>query len=223
MRLGGDRVIKIDIRIIASSNKDIKSLIIKGNFRKDLFYRLNVLPLEIMPLRERRGDIMELTERIKKSLNVDFVLTKDAMLEFENYGWEGNVRELRNCIEYLAHLDQKVIDNQDIPFSKQEMRKVLETHVEEEAAVNILINNVNYNKEKFVFIMECLKDSRSNRTRIGRRRIAELAEEKDIFLSENEIRGILNVLREQGLVSLSNGRGGTQISSLGVKVLEKVK
>jgi hypothetical protein len=50
-----------------------------------------------------------------------------------------------------------------------------------------------------------------------------LAEEKDIFLSENEIRGILNVLREQGLVSLSNGRGGTQISSSGVKVLEKIK
>lgn len=223
MRLGGDRVIKIDIRIIAASNKDIKSLISEGNFRKDLFYRLNVLPLEIMPLRERRGDIMELTERIKKSLNVDFILTKEATLEFENYGWEGNVRELRNCIEYFAHLDQKIIDKQDIPFSKQEVRKAEETNIGEKAAINILISNLNYDKEKFAFIMECLKESRNNRARIGRRKIVELAKEKDIFLSENEVRGLLNILKEHALVSLSNGRGGTQITSLGIKVLEKMK
>ncbi|KUO74949.1 MAG: hypothetical protein APF77_06210 [Clostridia bacterium BRH_c25] len=223
MRIGGDRVIKIDIRIIAASNKDIKSLIKEGKFRKDLYYRLNVLPLDIIPLRERREDIIELTERIKQVLAVDFKLTNDAGLEFENYSWEGNVRELRNCIEYLAHLDKKIIDRHDISFLRQGAGETAEIIDEEKAVMNKLLKDVNFNKEKFIFVMECLEDSRRNRTRIGRRKIAELAEKEDLFISENEIRGILSILKEYDLVSLSNGRGGTQITALGVRVLKKIK
>ncbi len=223
MRIGGDRVINIDIRIIAASNKNIESLIKEGRFRKDLYYRLNVLPLNIVPLRERKEDILELVERMKQMLNLDFTLTEDAKREFENYSWEGNVRELRNCIEYLAHLDKRIIDKQDIPFFRQGARDIEEIDNEEKDIINKLIKDVNLDKEKFVFVMECLDDSRRGRTRIGRRRIAELADGKDIFLSENEIRGILNILKAYDLVSLSNGRGGTQITALGARVLNSIK
>jgi transcriptional regulator with GAF, ATPase, and Fis domain len=223
MRLGGDRVINVDIRIIAASNKDIKSLIYEGKFRKDLFYRLNVLPLEIMPLRERREDIPELIGRIKKTLNVSFELSKDAEREFENHVWEGNVRELRNCIEYLAHLDKKIIEKQDVPFLKHEVQRTDEADTVVLSIANRVMYDENYTAAKFVFVMECLEACRKSRERIGRRRLAELAEKRDLFLSENEIRGILNTLKGYKLVSLSNGRGGTQITDMGVGVLKVLK
>lgn len=222
MRIGGDRVIKIDIRIIAASNKDIRKLVQEGKFRKDLYYRLNVLPLDIMPLRERHKDIIGLAEIIKQMLGVSFHLSEEARLEFEKYSWEGNVRELRNCIEYLAHLDKKLIDKHDIPFCKRGDREKQETDNEESDIVCKLIKDAGFNREKYVFVMKCLEDSRRNRKRIGRRRIAELADMNNLFLSENEVRGILEVLRDHGLVSLSNGRGGTQITALGARVLENM-
>lgn len=223
MRLGGDRVINVDIRIIAASNKDIKSLIYEGKFRKDLYYRLNVLPLEIMPLRERREDIPELIERIKKTLKVDFELSRDAEREFENHVWEGNVRELRNCVEYLAHLDKSIIDKQDVPFLRHEAQKSYDGFAEASAIANKLMQNENYIVLKFIFVMECLEAFRKSRERIGRRRLAELAVKSDLFLSENEIRGILNTLKGYEAVSLSNGRGGTQITDLGARVLKIMK
>jgi len=223
MRLGGDRVIKVDIRIIAASNKDLKSLIYDGKFRKDLYYRLNVLPLDIMPLRERSEDIPALIERIKKSLNVDFELSKEAEREFTDHVWEGNVRELRNCIEYLAHLDKKIIEKQDIPFLKHEVQKSAEASKEVMFMANKLMKHEHYSPAKLIFVMECLEACRKSRERIGRRRLVELAEKGDVFLSENEIRGILNTLKEYELVSLSNGRGGTQITDMGVRVLKILK
>ncbi len=102
--VGSSETKKVDVRIIAATNRDLKEEIKKGKFREDLFYRLNVYPIKVPPLRERGNDIIKLAnEFIKKSsrkLGIDSPkLTQDSMNKLKNYSWPGNVRELQNIIE----------------------------------------------------------------------------------------------------------------------------
>lgn len=115
IRVGGDRVIPVDVRIIASSNEDIHELVRQGRFRKDLFYRLNTLPLEIPPLRERGEDLFLIAAEIKKRFGYAYILAPDAREILRRYCWEGNVRELSNLIEYLAVVDKPEITSEDLP------------------------------------------------------------------------------------------------------------
>ncbi|HWR61579.1 MAG TPA: sigma 54-interacting transcriptional regulator [Clostridia bacterium] len=223
MRIGGDRVIKIDIRILAATNKNLKKLVEEGRFRKDLYYRLNVLPLGTIPLRNRQEEILPLAELIKKELGAKFELSQEAARAFACYKWEGNVRELKNCIEYLAHLGKKVIELQDITFARHSGEEEFKLCMEEAELAEKLIKTAKYGKEKYLFVLECLEKSRKNRSRIGRRSLVELAYERDLFVSENEVRGILNILNDYGMVNLSNGRGGTQITELGTKIYRYMK
>lgn len=121
-RIGGGRSISIDVRIIASTNKDLKKEIEKGSFREDLFYRLNVIPVEVPPLRKRKNDIPVLVDIFLSDFANQANSTKKTMgheaMEFLfNYDWPGNVRELKNLAERLAimvHGD--VITPSDIPM-----------------------------------------------------------------------------------------------------------
>ena len=101
---GGRPPLKIDARIIATTNKDIASTVTEGKFRQDLFYRLYVIHLEIPPLRERRKDIEVLARYFLKSFSLQFkgqpaAITADAMQKLIKYSWPGNVRELQNVIQ----------------------------------------------------------------------------------------------------------------------------
>lgn len=99
-RVGGDKPIKLDIRLIATSNRDMQAYVQAGQFREDLFYRLNVFPLEIPPLRERPQDIAPLAQSmLDKSTQPGCTLTKSAIRSLKQYSWPGNVRELQNVIQ----------------------------------------------------------------------------------------------------------------------------
>ena len=106
MRIGGSRPIRLDIRVIASTNKDLQEEVRQGRFREDLFYRLNVVPLEIKPLRERPEDIPYLAERFCQSFNKkygkDARISDEAMQLILAYRWPGNIRELENLIERIV-------------------------------------------------------------------------------------------------------------------------
>lgn len=121
-RVGGDRMIPVDVRIIAATNKDLLSEVNKGQFREDLFYRLNVLTLNLYPLRERAEDIPHLSElliqrAVEKTKCNPVKIGTSAMEEFKNYYWPGNVRELENLIERLVVLkDGGVITLDDLPW-----------------------------------------------------------------------------------------------------------
>lgn len=100
IRLGDTNVIQVDVRLIAATNKDLKELSKEGKFREDLFYRLNVFPIKIPPLRERRGDISLLVDHfIKKYSEKNIKISSSALKELENYNWPGNVRQLENIIQ----------------------------------------------------------------------------------------------------------------------------
>jgi two-component system, NtrC family, nitrogen regulation response regulator NtrX len=105
--LGGDNSIVVDARIIASTNKDLEEEISKGNFREDLFYRLNVIPFFVPPLRDRKEDIPLFAKHFLKELAVTYgrrprEITDDAIDGLMRYSWPGNVRELRNVIERIV-------------------------------------------------------------------------------------------------------------------------
>lgn len=103
IRLGGIKVIPIDIRVIAASNKDLKSLVLKKEFREDLFYRLNVLPIVVPDLKERKEDIILLTKFFWSKLSgKEFNITKNGLEVLTRYSWPGNVRQLQNYIEKIS-------------------------------------------------------------------------------------------------------------------------
>ena len=100
IRLGDTQVVKVDVRVITASNKDLKQLSKEGKFRADLFYRLNVFPIRVPPLRERSGDIALLVDHfIKKFSDNEIHLDSKALKMLEDYSWPGNVRQLENVIQ----------------------------------------------------------------------------------------------------------------------------
>ena len=118
-RLGGTKPIKLDIRIISATNKNLKTFIEEGKFREDLFYRLNTIPITIPPLRERKDDIIPISEmilnKVVKEYNLEKKsLSKDAIDELLSYEWPGNVRELISVIERSAILSDKEIKKEDL-------------------------------------------------------------------------------------------------------------
>src|SRR5262249_43196895 len=106
-RIGGHEPIRVDVRVIAASNQPLPELIASGRFRADLFHRLNVIPIEVPPLRRRREDVPLLVEHFLKTFSAEYgkrpkALTGEAMGYFMAYDWPGNVRELRNVVERLV-------------------------------------------------------------------------------------------------------------------------
>ena len=131
MRLGGTKVIQSNVRIIAATNKLLKDSVTKGEFREDLYYRLNVLPLFIPPLRERREDIVPLALDIMGHFNTElkksFVGFTPAAAELlKDYPWPGNIRELRNVIERTLILcKESEIEEADLPEEVRDYRAAL--------------------------------------------------------------------------------------------------
>jgi len=121
MRLGGTKIIKVDVRIIAATNTDLEELIRLKTFRKDLFYRLNVITIELPPLREKREDIPLLVKHFidlyaKENRKEIEGMTEDVMEILEDYDWPGNIRELENLIERAVVLTKsKLVTRASLP------------------------------------------------------------------------------------------------------------
>lgn len=109
--LGSSRPVKVDVRIIAASNRDLEDAVHRGTFREDLFYRLNVVPIHLPPLRERREDIPLLIEHFVHTFSTEYKvepkkITPEAMEKLNTYFWPGNIRELQNVIERMFALSR---------------------------------------------------------------------------------------------------------------------
>lgn len=121
-RVGGTATIEVDIRVISATNKDLPAAIEEGKFREDLYYRLNVIPIHILPLRERKEDILTLAEFFQARLvekNSDYqakIFSEEALQTLLKYSWPGNIRELENLVERTSVLvDGAVIETCDLP------------------------------------------------------------------------------------------------------------
>jgi PAS domain S-box-containing protein len=121
-RIGGTRIIRSNFRVIAATNRDLEKMLAEGRFRKDLFYRLNVIPIKILPLRERKADIIPIARYLLEQMALEANLPEirlhvEAEKALRNYEWQGNVRELSNVLERtMAALQGDLIRLQDLPF-----------------------------------------------------------------------------------------------------------
>jgi two-component system response regulator HydG len=117
MRVGGTEPIKVDVRVICATNRNLAEAVRDGRFRADLYYRLNVIQIDLPPLRERVGDIEDLVNHYVKLLGgPQRSVSDEAMLRLSRYSWPGNVRELRNVIERMVVLSENdVLDVGDLP------------------------------------------------------------------------------------------------------------
>ncbi|MBP1925781.1 transcriptional regulator with PAS, ATPase and Fis domain [Sedimentibacter acidaminivorans] len=122
-RIGSNQVIPLDVRIIAATNKNLKEMITQNKFREDLYYRLNVIPVEIPPLRERKEDIVDLIfyfiHYYRKLFGKNFIkIEQETMKKLVEYPWYGNVRELENTVEFMVNMmEDGIVDNNAIPIN----------------------------------------------------------------------------------------------------------
>lgn len=122
-RIGSNQIIPLDVRIIAATNKDLRQMINENKFREDLYYRLNVIPIEIPPLRERKDDINDLVNHFihyyRKMFGKNFVrIENETMKKILNYPWYGNVRELENTVEFMVNMmEHGIINDNALPIN----------------------------------------------------------------------------------------------------------
>lgn len=170
-RVGGGKSIRVDVRIIAASNQDLRQMVVEHAFREDLFYRLNVVPLQIPPLRERREDIPVLVHHFLEKYNKAFgrhVLgfTPEALTRLQQYHWPGNVRELENVIERLVAITrQPILTVEDIPLdiaaTKGQMVQDIFT-----TGIDLRQAKAEFERQ---FIVQALEQQRWNQTEAAKR------------------------------------------------------
>src|SRR6266403_1582692 len=135
-RVGDTRDVKVDVRLIAASNRDVAKAVADGILREDLFYRLNVIPIQLPPLRERREDISLLAEHFVRKISAELGkvvrgVSPEALAVLENYRWPGNIRELENVIERALVLGSgDVLEADALPPDLQQSRATQEVPVE---------------------------------------------------------------------------------------------
>ncbi|MGI6211876.1 MAG: sigma 54-interacting transcriptional regulator [Anaerovoracaceae bacterium] len=203
MRVGGNRLIPVDVRIISSTNQSLARLKNEGKFRKDLFYRLAALHLKLPPLRERPGDLEELIRAYMEANHQKFEISPELMEEFRRFRWEGNVRQLFNCLDFFECLKKPVIEPDDYPYEEEYAEPVPEN-------------------EDRAFVLDQIYQAHEERKYIGRKGIADAAEEEGRTLTEGQIRRILKELEEDGLVVVGKGRAGSRLTKKGLKRMEEI-
>ncbi|MEA3386393.1 MAG: sigma-54 dependent transcriptional regulator [Thermodesulfobacteriota bacterium] len=164
-RVGGNKTITIDVRIMAATNKDLEKEIKEGYFREDLYYRLNVIPIEVSPLRERKDDIFLLTECFLSEFTGNTAhgprkrANQEVIEAFMAYDWPGNVRELRNMIERLVILTKgPEITIDDLPPSfHQGLRAATETQTSSSISEPAWLSCRDFREAKALFEQEYLE------------------------------------------------------------------
>lgn len=228
IRLGGVDVIHVDVRVIAATNEDLPAIVRRGAFRKDLFYRLSVLPLQLPPLRSRGQDVKLLLDEMKEGLGAKFALSPAALQLLMAHSWDGNVRELRNCVEYLAYLDKPVIAPEDLPptilatagaapFASPSEQA--EPDRGEEEVLARLRRRAGSDLAAYAFVLAALCSGAST----GRKSLAAQARALGVSMTEQTARTALTRLEELGLVEIRRGRGGSRPTLLGRAVSQRLE
>jgi DNA-binding NtrC family response regulator len=168
LRVGGTRPIKVDVRVLAATNRDLEAMVKDGRFREDLYYRLNVIPISVPPLRQRRDDILVLMEHflVKHSANATrpMKFSADARGMILNYGWPGNVRQLESAIEralLLAEGDE--ITAEDLPM---EIRAV--AHSEGTGGFKLPPEGISFEELERSLIIQAMEQTNWNITRAAK-------------------------------------------------------
>lgn len=215
IRVGGRNLIDVDVRIICASNMELAKMVEEGAFRRDLYYRIHVLPVKIPPLTERKGDVFLLMEAMKKEIGASYTLSERARNRLKEYTWPGNVRELKNITEYLANLGKAVIEAEDIPLFLTE--KTGEDAGQERARPAASADCLRFSRDEEAgrFLLSEIDRARKAGRNIGRQALTEIAKGRGFFLTEGEIRRLLKKLAAEGFIISHPGRKGSCLTDKG--------
>ncbi|MFO7886978.1 MAG: sigma 54-interacting transcriptional regulator [Eubacteriales bacterium] len=209
MRVGGDSIIKINTRIITATNKNLWDMVEEGNFRKDLFFRLNVFNLEIPSLKDRKEDISLLTDYYINKSSRKIFPTLSFKAFAKNYYWPGNVRELFNVLEYMSTVSKDNLYISNLP-----------SYLKKQKYMNFKIKELGLNSTKF-FTLRVISYLNKNNKNSGRRSIKDQFEKKYIPLSEMEIRKKIDFLENQGYIKVYKGPKGCLVTKEGSQKLNE--
>lgn len=215
MKVGGGEIIGVDVRIIAATNRNLNELVEKGEFRLDLYYRLNTLIINVPPLRERREDIVPLTNEFLRQEELGPVVFEPEVRDFlMTYAWPGNIRELRNCVEYMANIADGYLTADHLPdyirseFDAAKLRAVRPAAQPvsrtDQAAARAVLRILHRRPE-------------------GRRGIMEELLREDVVLSEYRLRAMLEEMRQRGYLVFGRGRAGCALTEQGMELLERME
>lgn len=164
-RVGGTESVFTDTRVIAATNRDLKAMVEKGNFREDLFYRLYVVTIQLPPLRDKKEDVPLLTkhflDEFAKENNKDITsISEEALSVLSAYNWPGNIRELRNCVERMVVLSrEKVLQVHNIPLH---IRETLSPGIQKDIFKS---TSLNLDKNEKLLMIKALDECNGNRTK----------------------------------------------------------
>jgi sigma-54 dependent transcriptional regulator, acetoin dehydrogenase operon transcriptional activator AcoR len=213
-RLGSQRVISVNLRVLAATNQNLQQRVRDGQFRKDLYYRLNAVTLVVPPLRERREDIFPLVQSVLVEQNrEDLTFAPDAEDLLLSYSWPGNVRELKNVAQFLAFMVQGQVTLTDLPHDL------------------LQDDQGGFSREKEVLAAQCglgrarsilgaLMDAALKDRGAGRKRLEADLAARGTGCTESEVRAALKALKQAGLVHSGPGRHGSVLTPRGQLFLE---
>lgn len=208
MPVGSHNVINIDVRIISATNKNLEQMIDNIQFREDLYYRLNTIPINIPPLRERKEDILIIMEDL---INKKLVITPEAKKLIQNYMWKGNIRELQNVTSYLNIMCEDIVLEKDLPPN-------LRSSDNKNTSLKL-----KYSKNDILNILEILILNKESDVGIGRGLILKALLDKNLQITEGKIKKIFEYLKKEELIICSSGRYGSKITQKGEDFYNKLK
>lgn len=222
MRVGGHRVIPVNVRVIAATNRNLVEMIQRGTFREDLYYRLNVLPLKIPALRDRGDDIMVLINYFLQKKNKVLTFSPDVEELLLKYSWPGNIRELENFIHYavviaegnrveLCHLPEQILlaaSSATLPSEPEDLEETID-FLSRHGALH-----------EYKSILQILASCSKRQERIGRQTLNALL---PVPMTDAQIRQRLHYLSRTGCIEVGNKKQGTRLSASGFTLLERLK
>jgi Transcriptional regulator containing PAS, AAA-type ATPase, and DNA-binding domains len=227
MRVGGNRIIPVDIRVIAATNRNLKEMAQNGLFRSDLYYRLNVLPIYVPPLRERKEDILILSQSFVRKFCTQlqrpfFHFSTEALRIMKEYAWPGNIRELENVIEYLAYVVEDIVSPQQLSFYQEPTSMPAEQTV---AAKRFELAYQSYVTRGFIDeIQMILQIFQQAQHAVGRNYItARLKTQTEREMTEQQLRYRLQLLKHAQLIQVGKGRQGSLITQQGFDFLQYIQ
>ncbi len=216
--IGSDQIIDIDVRVIAATHKNPIDLIELGQFRKDLFYRLNVFPIELPPLRKRIDDIPLLLDAFTKHR---FNMTDECRCRIMGYKWPGNIRELHNVANYVSTVETSdIMDTLSLPQYIVEQTGICmiesrtDIKFDDKAAIEAISDF-----DLTLQVLASISFLNEIKKTAGRKHILELLHKNDIDLQESSLRKILLTLSDRQLIVIKKGRSGSHITPKGEKFL----
>ncbi|CAH0318637.1 Arginine utilization regulatory protein RocR [Peribacillus sp. Bi96] len=222
MRVGGNKIIPVNVRVIAATNQNLHQMIREGAFREDLYYRLNVLPLQIPSLRERKQDLFIFIDFFLKSNKKNLMFESNVKNLLMNYNWPGNIRELENFFHFLmVTVEGNVVTKHHLPdqILLSQVTASSSDHSLSEIDESLLFLKTGSFIEDYKSILQILWNCKKIGKNVGRGVIQEML---PYFLSDSKLRHRLSILNKANCIKVGIRKQGTEITEVGIRILNKL-